>query len=65
MVYLGPDSQKIAFVASKFFVASFLGVLDAVRFKEIIPSLEVKISNNPLSQHQYEYIIVFLLKYLK
>ena len=30
IVYLGPDSQGITFVASKFAVVSFLCVLDAV-----------------------------------
>ena len=30
MVYLGPGSQGITFVASKFFVVNFLYVLDAV-----------------------------------
>ena len=30
MVYLGPDSQGSTFVASKFFVVSFLCALDAV-----------------------------------
>ena len=46
MVYLGPDSQRITFLASKFFVVSVLMCPQSC-FEEIIPSLEVKISNNP------------------
>ena len=44
--YLGLDSQGIGFVASKFVVVSFLCTCPRCCFKEIIPSLEVKISNN-------------------
>ena len=33
IIYLGPDSQKTAFVANKFAVVSFSCVLDAVSEK--------------------------------
>ena len=33
IIYLGPDSQKTAFVVNKFAVVSFLCVLDAVSKK--------------------------------
>ena len=48
IVYLGLDTQKITFVASKFAVVSFPCVLNAVS-KEMISNLQVKISNNPSS----------------
>ena len=40
--------MELPFVASKFAVVSFLCALDAVVLKEIISSLEKKISNNPI-----------------
>ena len=52
-VYLGPETNVITIVASKFGVVSFLSVQGRCCFKEIIPSLEVKISNNPSSLHAH------------
>ena len=45
--YLGPDSQGITFVASKFAVVSFLCVLDAVSKKN--SEVKGEIGNNPSS----------------
>ena len=44
-MYLGPDSQGITFVERKFAVLNFLCVFDTV--SRNIPSLEVKIGDNP------------------
>ena len=56
MVYSGPNSQGITVVASKFFVASFL----CMCFKEIVPDLKVKISDNPypMRAHSLQFALL-------